>query len=163
MLKKILIAFSMVAVLGGCIKSVPSPAACNANYDPCAIKAPASEIQSVQDYLTANGISATQHCSGMFYTIDAPGTGAVPNICSNITVTYTGKLTNGSTFDSASTPIGLNLNQVITGWKDGLPLIKAGGSMHLYIPPSLGYGSNAYGPIPANSILIFQVGLVSVQ
>ena len=161
MLKKILTAFFMVSLLTGCLKS--ADVTCNTSFDPCAQKATAAEIQDIQAYLTANGLTATQHCSGIFYNIDVQGTGATPNICSNIGVTYEGKLTNGNVFDSRTSPIGLNLSGVIAGWKIGIPLIKAGGRIYLYIPPSLGYGSAANGSIPSNSILVFRVELVSVN
>jgi FKBP-type peptidyl-prolyl cis-trans isomerase FkpA len=47
------------------------------------------------------------------------------------------------------------------GWKLGLPLIKAGGKIKLYLPPSLGYGNSVSGNIPANSILVFEITLVA--
>lgn len=159
MLKNILFAVIVIASFSGCSKKSNN----SCTYDPCAVKAPASEIQAVQNYLTTNGITAIQACSGLFYRIDTDGTGANPASCSNISVTYEGKLTNGTVFDSASTPISFNLSQVITGWRDGLPLVKAGGTIYLYIPPTLGYGSQQAGSIPPNSILIFKVNLVSVQ
>ena len=167
-MKKIVFALGLISLLfAGCLKSSDASNSNNCNYDPCAIKAPASEIANVQAYLSANNITnAVQHCSGLFYTVDAPGTGATPTVCSNIKVTYVGKFTNGTTFDSVSTanPLVFNLSQVITGWKSGIPLVKAGGSIHLYIPPTLGYGSNGYGTaIPPNSILIFRVDLLQVQ
>lgn len=161
MLKKILTAFLILGCFTGCLKS--ADVTCNPSFDPCAQKATAAEIQDIQAYLTANGIQATQHCSGLFYRVDVPGTGATPNVCSNIGVTYEGKLTNGNVFDSRTSTIGFNLSGVIAGWKIGIPLIKAGGRIYLYIPPSLGYGSNANGSIPANSILVFRVELVSVN
>jgi FKBP-type peptidyl-prolyl cis-trans isomerase FkpA len=74
-----------------------------------------------------------------------------------VRATYIGKLTNGNQFDAGTADFGLN--QVIRGWTNGIPLIKQGGKIHLYIPPSLGYGNQAQGPIPANSILIFDVTL----
>jgi FKBP-type peptidyl-prolyl cis-trans isomerase FkpA len=55
------------------------------------------------------------------------------------------------------------LGQLIVGWQKGLPLISSGGKITLYIPPSLGYGSAAAGSIPANSILIFDIELISVS
>lgn len=152
----------VIVVLTGCLKS-NTIETCNANYDPCAVKAPAAEIQAVKDYLTASGITATQHCSGLFYTIDAMGTGAAPNVCSDISVTYEGKLTNGNVFDAKSSPISFNLSGVITGWKNSIPLIKSGGRIYLYIPPSLAYGNAASASVPANSILVFRVELVSVR
>lgn len=164
MLKNLLIGLVLIVSLGGCLKNKGNEISCNATtYNPCALKAPASEIQAVQDYLTANNITATQHCSGLFYYIDVMGTGDTANVCSNIAVTYEGKLTNGTVFDSATTPVTFNLSQTIPGWMAGIPLIKTGGRIYLYVPPSLAYGSNAVGPIPPNSILVFRVELVAVQ
>jgi FKBP-type peptidyl-prolyl cis-trans isomerase FkpA len=162
MLKKIFFGSWIILAFSGCLKSSDSGTN-SCDYDPCALKAPASEIQSVQDYLAANNLAATQHCSGLFYSIDSVGTGANPGICSIVTVTYQGKLTNGTVFDSSSSPVAFNLYQVIPGWRNGLPQIKAGGKIHLYIPPSLAYGSTAAGSIPPNSILIFRVNLLAVQ
>lgn len=140
-------------------------------YDACALKAPASEIQMVQNYLTANNITATQHCSGLFYAIDTEGTGLTPNVCSFIIASYVGKLTNGNIFDQS--PQGqyleIELWKLIKGWINGLPFIKAGGKIRLYIPPSLGYGAadrkdqNGTVVIPGNSVIIFEVNLVAVK
>ena len=99
----------------------------------------------------------------MFYTIDVMGTGTTPTVCSNLAVTYEGKLTNGTVFDATSTPVAFNLNGLIPAWQSGLPLIKAGGTIHLYVPPTLGYGNQQVGPIPPNSILVFRVDVISVQ
>ena len=49
------------------------------SYNECAYKAPAAEIQAVKDYLTANNITATEHCSGLFYRVENPGTGTRPS------------------------------------------------------------------------------------
>lgn len=162
MIRNIILGFLLIASFSGCLKS--SEQTCNAgNYDPCALKAPASEIQAVQDYLTAHNIQATQHCSGLFYRVDMPGTGTAPNICSAVRVNYEGKLTNDTVFDSSTTPVNFNLTGVIPGWQKGIPLVKPGGRIYLYIPPSLAYGNNPNGPIPANSILVFRVDLIAVQ
>lgn len=103
------------------------------------------------------------HCSGVFYSIQAEGTAANPTACSNISVTYKGMLTNGSVFDQTATPVGFNLGMLVPAWRNVLPLIKGGGRIIMYVPPTLGYGSQANGPIPANSILIFEVDLVTVN
>lgn len=139
----------------------------NCDYNECGTKAPDSEIQSVQAYLTANGIVATQHCSGLFYAIDQDGTGAKPNICNAVSVYYEGKLTNGTVFDKGvqrpNTPASFRMGGVVTGFTNGLMQMKIGGKIRLYIPPSLGYGSQQYLTIPGNSILIFTVELLGVQ
>jgi FKBP-type peptidyl-prolyl cis-trans isomerase FkpA len=130
--------------------------------------APASEVAAVQTYLTNNSIDATQHPNGLFYKIHQSGSGEVPGACSVVTVKYKGSLTNGSGFDSsyATNPNGIPFtlgDRLISGWQIGVPLIKKGGSITLYIPPSLGYKAAGSGPIPPNAILVFDVELVDVQ
>jgi len=160
MLKKIIAGIIVVASLSGCLKKGGSTRTCQ--YDPCAYKAPDNEVQAVQSYLTAQGISnAVKHCSGLYYVIENPGSGAQPNACSYVSVHYKGYLTDGTVFDEGD--YQTYLSGVVLGWTNGIPLIKKGGRIHLYIPPRLGYGSEPYGPIPANSILIFDVDLLDVQ
>jgi FKBP-type peptidyl-prolyl cis-trans isomerase FkpA len=162
MLKKFLLGLILIASLSGCLKSSEGTYTCT--YDPCGRKAPASEITAVQNYLSSKSITnAIQHCSGLFYVIENPGTGQNPSVCSNIGVTYEGKLADGTVFDATTSEVAFNLGQVITGWQNALPLIKAGGRIHIYIPPSLAYGSSGAGTIPPNSILEFTVDLIHVQ
>lgn len=146
-----------------CYKNKVNTSTCS--YDPCALKAPAMEITAVESYLAGAGITtAVQHCSGMYYEITSPGTGAMPGICSYVSVNYTGTLTDGTVFDQTTgTPASFNLVSLIEGWKKGIPLLKKGGRIHLYIPPSLGYGAQPTGIIPPGSILIFDIELVDVQ
>lgn len=160
--------FSIVAavfILSSCIKKNGN----ECTYQDQNIVAPASEISNLQAWINSNAPTATQHSSGIFYQITNPGTGATPGVCSGVTVKYTGTLLNGSQFDQNLTGFSSLLGQLILGWQKGLPLIKAGGSMTLYIPPSLGYGSqdvrNNSGAIiiPANSNLKFTIELTSVQ
>ena len=91
----------------------------------------------------------------------------MPGACSTVTVKYKGTLTNGTGFDSSYkvAPDGypFQLGQLIPGWQIGIPLVKSGGSINLYIPPSLGYGASGSGPIPPNAILIFKIDLVNIQ
>ncbi len=130
------------------------------------VTASATEVTNLETYLSSASItSATKHPSGFYYKITQTGTGQlVANLCSVITIKYIGKLTNGTVFDQTPTGTAANftLGQLITGWQKGVPLISVGGKITLYIPPSLGYGSNASGTIPANSILIFDIELVGV-
>ena len=160
MLKKVLFGLTLIISFAGCLKNSGGTSTCS--YDPCSIKAPQSEIDSVKKYLASKNISAAiQHCSGLFYQIVDSGTGRKPVVCNNVNVSYVGKLTNDTTFDQRT--ITLSLSQVITGWENGIPLIREGGRILLYIPPSLGYGGYSNGPVPANSILIFDVKLNAVQ
>jgi FKBP-type peptidyl-prolyl cis-trans isomerase FkpA len=126
--------------------------------------ATAAEVTALKAHLDGKGIVATQHPNGFFYIIKNPGTGSsVPTLCDGVTTKYTGYLLNGTIFESTSTPISFDLSGVILGWQMGIPLIKSGGSITLYLPPTLAYGSSAQGPIPANSTLIFDVDLVSLN
>lgn len=163
-MKKYVFFFAVPAFLffifSGCLKA-PEPKPCT--YDACAYKAPDAEIAAVQHYLDSAGITgAMQHCSGLFYKIENAGTGNAPVACSTVNVKYKGRFTNGQVFDSSDAGINISLADVIRGWVNGVPLIKEGGRIALYIPPSLGYGSKDYRTIPGNSILVFDIDLVKV-
>ncbi len=138
-----------------------------ADQGPCtepvvSIKAHYEEIATLKHYIDSSHIAAKFDERGFYYTIDAPGKGAKPDACSNVTVNYSGKLTNGKTFDSAS-GISFYLNQLILGWQEGIPLVAPGGSITLYLPPSLAYGSQDQNDIPGNSILVFKIDLVKIN
>lgn len=101
-------------------------------------------------------------------TDETVGTGAEAVAGDTVTVNYTGTLENGTVFDSSysrNQPFSFKLGagQVIKGWDEGVVGMKVGGKRKLVIPPSLGYGDQATGSIPANSTLIFQIQLLSVQ
>lgn len=125
------------------------------------VKAPDAEVAALREFLTANSIATIEDPRGFFYTIDIPGTGNKPTACSSVRVDYIGELTNGTQFDSGSN-VSFSLMQLIVGWRLGIPLLNAGGTITLYLPPSFGYGPVATGGIPANSNLIFTVKLLSV-
>lgn len=125
----------------------------------------AAGIESVSD---ENG-EATTSTNGAFMKEDVVmGTGAEAVAGKSVTVNYVGKLTDGQVFD-ASTNHGqpftfdLGAGQVIAGWDQGLVGMKVGGKRILTIPPEMGYGAQAVGPIPANSTLIFEVELLDVK
>jgi peptidylprolyl isomerase len=83
-----------------------------------------------------------------------------------VIVHYTGKLPNGTVFDSSvgRQPIRfvLGRGEVIPGWDQGLLGLKVGGKRKLTIPPHLGYGASGSGPIPPNATLLFDVELVDI-
>lgn len=130
--------------------------------------APASEEQAIQAYLSSNNITATRHSSNLYYEVVSAGSGNAPDLCNTVLVKYSGKLTNGTEFDSQANAVFV-LGSLIDGWKIGVPLIKKGGQIRLYIPPSLGYGSNDIKNnsgvviIPGNSILIFDITLTDLE
>jgi FKBP-type peptidyl-prolyl cis-trans isomerase len=95
------------------------------------------------------------------------GTGATAAAGDLVTVNYVGTLTNGTKFDSSYDrgqpyTFRIGAGQVIAGWDQGVPGMKVGGKRRLTIPPSLGYGNQANGSIPANSTLVFEIELVSI-
>jgi FKBP-type peptidyl-prolyl cis-trans isomerase len=96
------------------------------------------------------------------------GTGSAAQTGDTVTVNYIGTLTDGKVFDSSydrKQPFTFVLGQgkVIRGWDEGLKGMKVGGKRRLTIAPDYGYGSQSVGPIPANSVLIFDVELLDVK
>ena len=152
----------LVVVMAGCLKDNTSTRDCSSPTT----TAPATEIASVKAYLDSIGVTASQDSRGFFYTIDSSASTVAghPTGCSDVSVTYVGKFTNGIGFDSsgATTPVSFGLyGNLITGWKEAIPLMKANSTMNLYLPPSLAYGATGYpGAIPANAILIFNIKLL---
>lgn len=107
--------------------------------------------------------------SGLLYVVNEEGTGASPKATDVVEVYYTGKLPNGTVFDSTELHGGeaakFPLNQVIPGWTEGVQLMKEGGKYTFFIPSNLGYGEQGVpqAGIPANSPLIFDIELVKVD
>jgi FKBP-type peptidyl-prolyl cis-trans isomerase len=124
--------------------------------------------QKNQDYLREidkqQGIQSTP--SGLRYKILAPGTGDKPKPENQVKALYTGKLVDGTVFDSTASrgnePATFPLNGVIKGWTEGLQKIGKGGKIILYVPAELGYGESGQGPIPPFSTLTFEVELVDI-
>lgn len=124
----------------------------------------AENEKEITDYLAKNNLTAQKTASGLYYIITEPGTGKQPISNSSVTVAYKGYFTNGNVFDqSTSAGATFPLNRVISGWTEGIPFFKEGGSGVLLIPAHLGYGSYDNGPIPAGSVLLFDVKLISVN
>ena len=111
--------------------------------------------------------SMTKHPSGLYIQDFATGTGRVATRGRTVVVRYNGFLPDGTLFDGG--PSGseitftLGSNRTIKAWEEGLLGMRVGGQRRLIVPPHLGYGSEATGPIPANSVLVFDVQLIAVQ
>jgi FKBP-type peptidyl-prolyl cis-trans isomerase len=92
---------------------------------------------------------------------------AAPN--DTVWVEYEGRLTDGTVFDASArhpdSPLifAIGQHKVIAGWDEGIAGMKVGQKRQLVIPPSLGYGNQDQGPIPANSTLIFDVKLIGLK
>jgi FKBP-type peptidyl-prolyl cis-trans isomerase FkpA len=137
--------------------------ACSVKEAGCTDKTVQSEQAAIVNYAATNGISATAHSTGLYYHIVTPGSGPAPTLSSRVFVKYTGKLLNGTVFDTQTTAVSYGLGGLILGWQIGLPLIQKGGTIELIVPSSLAYGCRGFGLVPGNSILYFTIELTDVQ
>jgi peptidylprolyl isomerase len=122
-----------------------------------------------KDFLAKNksneGVIET--ASGLQYQVLQKGEGSVhPSGSSAVKVHYHGLLLDGTVFDSSverDKPISFPLNQVISGWTEGVQLMVVGDKFKFFIPAELGYGNRATGKITPGSLLIFEVELLEIQ
>lgn len=119
-------------------------------------------------YLETNkakdGVTVTE--SGLQYHVITEGTGVIPKATDTVTVHYSGKLLDGTEFDSSysrNEPVNFPVNGVIAGWTEALLLMPQGSKWELVIPSDLAYGPGGNGPIPPNSVLVFEVELLEVK
>jgi FKBP-type peptidyl-prolyl cis-trans isomerase FklB len=104
--------------------------------------------------------------SGLQYKVITEGKGKSPKAADSVTVHYRGTLIDGTEFDSSykrSEPATFPVNGVIKGWTEALQLMKEGAKWQLFIPADLAYGEQGRPGIPPNSVLIFEVELISVK
>jgi FKBP-type peptidyl-prolyl cis-trans isomerase len=103
--------------------------------------------------------------SGLQYEILVEGAGAAPTLQDSVQVHYRGSLIDGTEFDSSyerGVPATFPLSQVIPGWSEGVQLMKVGGKSRFTMPSELAYGNHENGPIPPNSVLIFETELLNI-
>lgn len=125
--------------------------------------------KAAEDFLKANkakeGVVETK--SGLQYKVIKKGQGAKPSPEDTVKVHYKGTLLDGKEFDSSykrNEPAVFQVNQVIAGWQEALPLMETGATIELFIPPDLAYGDRGAPPvIEPGSMLMFQVELLEVQ
>ncbi len=129
----------------------------------------AANLKAGQEFLEANkskpGVVSLP--SGLQYEVITEGTGAKPSASNKVTCHYHGTLIDGTVFDSSvkrGQPASFPLNQVITGWTEGLQLMGVGSKWRFFIPPNLGYGDRQVSAqIGPNSTLIFEVELLGIN
>lgn len=129
-----------------------------------------ANLKEGKAYLEKNakkeGVTATK--SGIQYEVLKSGKGKSPKKTDTVTTHYHGTLIDGTVFDSSVTrkrPASFRLDQVIKGWTEVLQLMKVGDKWRVTIPSDLAYGENPRpgGPIGPNSVLIFEIELISID
>lgn len=127
----------------------------------------AENKQKAEEFLAENktkpGVVTT--ASGLQYKVVKEGDGPVPGSNDTVTVNYVGRLLDGTEFDNSykrGQPFTTHVNRgIIKGWMEALQLMKVGSKWELYIPPELAYGEAGRPGIPPNSLLIFEVELIT--
>lgn len=117
----------------------------------------------ILDYLIQNDLEAQKSNSGLYYIVNQLGEGEHPKYTSDVKVSYKGYFTNGDVFDENEEGITFNLQQVITGWTEGITYFKEGGSGTLLVPSKLGYGTKGRPGIPGGAVLIFDIELIDLK
>jgi len=125
----------------------------------------------IKTFFAAESITGYQRTAdGLYYKVTAtPTAGYVPiTDNTNVTMTYTGSQLNGNIFDQYNTTDGtgtpFDVPDVVAGMREGLKSFGGtGGQLSLYIPSPLGYGKNAFGSLPANSVMHFEIAIISTN
>ena len=128
-----------------------------------------ANIKKGQAFLDENkkkpGVKVTP--SGLQYIVIKEGTGAKPTLNDKITAHYHGTLIDGTVFDSSvdrGQPASFPVSGVIPGWTEALQMMTVGSKWKLFLPSNLAYGERgAGGKIGPNSVLIFEVELISID
>ncbi len=124
------------------------------------------DVETIEAYLEDNEIQAEFDESGIYYIMQVQGNGFNPDLESEVTVRYTGSLLDGTVFDPGpdeGEDITFPLQNVITAWQIAVPWMEPGGKMTIYAPSGYCYGRNRVGNIPPNSILVFEIELISFE
>ncbi len=112
---------------------------------------------------TKTGIVALP--SGVQYRVIEEGAGARPGLESKVTVHYRGSKLDGREFDSSfarGTPEEFTVNAVLKGWQEVLPLMKAGSTWQIFVPPELAFGARGNPPVGPNEALMFDLKLIEI-
>jgi len=148
------VAILLAAGIGGAVWAANAPRA-TASASPALAKLPADQ------FLAANGKrrGVRTTASGLEYQILTPGSGPAPTAADVAQIDYRGMLTDGTEFDASKPgqPVALPVGQVVPGFAEALMLMPKGAKYRVWIPPQLGYGDQQAGPIPANSVLVFDI------
>jgi len=125
-------------------------------------------LEAGRAFLAENALRANivTTASGLQYEVLTSGEGAAPGPRDIVTTHYHGTFIDGRVFDSSverGAPAAFPVDRVISGWQEGLQLMKVGDKWKFYIPPDLAYGDQGTGGIAPNETLIFEVELLDIQ
>ena len=150
-MQKIIILFSLVLTTISCTKEDDK------NYD--------SENETdILKYIETNNLNAEKTPSGLYYVIEKQGDGLQPNSSSDVIVSSKAIYLNGKPFDESNEfGYAYNLQRVISGLAEGVALFNEGGEGKLIIPSRLAFGNKDIGSIPAGSVLVFEIKLISTK
>ena len=121
------------------------------------------DIQKIKEYVANHNLDANETSSGLHYVIFDEGTGNYPQADDDVRVRYKGYTLDGAVFDQSDEEgVIFNLQNVISGWTEGMQLFKEGGEGILLIPSKLAYGETGSNSIAPNTVLIFDVTLLDI-
>lgn len=121
----------------------------------------ASEQAFIDRQLQRENVIKTS--SGLVVETIVDGIGNHPETSDKVKLLYTGRLSDGTVFDSTEEPVIFDVSRLVSGFTEGLQLMKPGGRYRLFIPSELGYGKRGIsGIIPGNSVLDFDVTLIEI-
>lgn len=118
---------------------------------------------TIQKYLKKKNIECERSSSGLYYNIIEEGEGRQIQYNDVVSFTYTGRLLNGKLFDDQKDPVEFEVSKLIGCWKEIMLNLKPGGKAYLVSPPQLGYATHQLNDIPPNSILVFELEVVTVK
>jgi FKBP-type peptidyl-prolyl cis-trans isomerase len=117
----------------------------------------------VSEYLSDKSWDMDRQESGLYIYVENAGSDEKPQLTDYLTLKYTGYLLDGTVFDGTdgqAISFPFPMSNLIMGWQEGIPSFGKGGKGKLIIPPNLGYGDQDSGPIPANSVLVFDIEII---
>ena len=148
-----LLVFASAFALSGCGEDDPT--------------APRIENTTFASSLGVNLAASTRNPSGLYWRDILVGAGAVADTGAVVSVRYSGAFVNGTVFDEGTlappNAVEIGAGDAIAGFEEGIVGMRVGGKRQLIIPPHLGYGARPFFTIPANSILVFTIELLSVS
>ena len=118
------------------------------------------EPAQIAAYVQKSGKTFQKTNSGLLYSIQGTGAGQSPKMGETWSVSYRGTFLDGKEFDKGN-EVAMPIGQMIPGFNEALTLMKAGGKATFVIPSSIAYGDQPRGPIPANSVLVFELEVIS--